>query len=563
MTMTALLLSLLLLPGQTAVLNPSPQQPPRDTSAPAAKGTGSIKGKVVAADSGRPMRRVQIALSSPDLSESRSISTTALGTFEFNDLPAGRYTISASRAGFIRLQYGQRRPGEPGRPLHLADAQHFTNADFSLPRTSSISGRITDEIGDPLPEVSIFPAQWKYFRGRRQLVRVAGGASFNQTDDTGQFRITGLEPGDYFVIAYSRATWTIDGRPPTERIGFLPTYYPGTGKQPEAQRIKVPLGQDVAIGDFALVPGRVATIAGTATTSTGLPLVGESVERSQHFDSPTGGTSFGMAGAKVNPDGSFLIKDVAPGEYRLSTRSPGDKDRPAEGVTLTVSVLGEDVAGVTLVTSAGGSISGRVISDTGEPLTMPEMRMRVSARPVDPSMTFTTFDNDNGRVRDDWTFEVKGVFGANRISVAPMPRGWTVRSVHYEGRDLADVPVEVPGGQRLEAVTVILSKTLPTLRGTLLDERGQPIDGTVLLFPEEAQKWSEESRLTRSARPDPSGLFEFRNVIPGAYFAVALDYVREGDWRDPEFLEGLRERAVRVRVDEGGAQGLALVLKKQ
>ena len=65
-----------------------------------------------------------------------------------------------------------------------------------LPRTITISGRVTDELGDPLPEVSIFPAQWKFFRGRRQLARVPGGSSFNQTDETGQFRITGLEPGD-------------------------------------------------------------------------------------------------------------------------------------------------------------------------------------------------------------------------------------------------------------------------------------------------------------------------------------------------------------------------------
>jgi Carboxypeptidase regulatory-like domain len=562
MIVTPLLLSLFLA-GQVTTWTTSPQQPPRDTSAPAAKGTGSIKGKVVAAESGRPMRRVQINLSSPDLSESRSMSTTAQGTYEFKDLPPGRYMISASRAGFIRLQYGQRRPGEAGRPLQLADRQGVANADFSLPRTSSISGRVTDEIGDPLPEVSIMPAQWKYFRGRRQLVRVSGGATFNQTDDTGQFRISGLEPGDYFVIAHTRTTWTIDGKPPTERIGFLPTYYPGTGKQPEAQRIKVPLAQEVVIGDFAMVPGRVATISGTATTSTGVPLAGESVNRNQNFDSPSGSTSFGMPGAKVNPDGSFLIKDVTPGEYRLSIRSPADKDRPAEGVTVTVNVLGEDVAGVMLVTTAGGSMAGRIISDTGEPLTMPDTRMQVSARPVDPSTTFTTFETDNGRVRDDWTFDLTGLFGANRISVSPMPRGWIVRSIHYEGRDLADVPVEVTGGQRLEGVTVTLSKTLPALRGTLLDERNQPIEGTVLLYPEESQKWSEQSRLTRTARPDASGLFEFRNVIPGAYLAVALEYVREGEWTDPEFLESLRDRAKRVRVEDAGASPLALILKKQ
>ena len=82
----------------------------------------------------------------------------------------------------------------------------------------------------------------------------------------------------------------------------------------------------------------------------------------------------------------------------------------------------------------------------------------------------------------------------------------------------------------------------------------------MLLFPEDHRKWAEGSRLTRSTRPDLKGAFEFRNVIPGDYLAVPLHYVREGDWADPEFLENLRDKAKRVRVDETGTPPIALVL---
>src|SRR5947208_4739313 len=114
----------------TQIAKPDAQAAPRDSAKE--KGTASIKGKVIAADTGKAMRRVQISLSSPDISESRSMSTTAQGVFEFKDLPAGRYTISATRPGFLRVQYGQRRPGEPGRAVVVADHQRVENLDMSL-----------------------------------------------------------------------------------------------------------------------------------------------------------------------------------------------------------------------------------------------------------------------------------------------------------------------------------------------------------------------------------------------------------------------------------------------
>ena len=61
--------------GGIRMTPPATQGPARDTSA--AKGTGAIKGKVVATETGKPMRRVQISLSSPDISEARTISSTA------------------------------------------------------------------------------------------------------------------------------------------------------------------------------------------------------------------------------------------------------------------------------------------------------------------------------------------------------------------------------------------------------------------------------------------------------------------------------------------------------
>ncbi len=335
--------------------------PPRDATPETKKGTAVIKGRVVTADGARPLRRVQISVSSPDLGEARTVSTGTQGTFEIKELPAGRYTVSAARAGFLGLQYGQKRPGETGRPLQIAEGQTVDRIDFALPRMSVISGRVSDEIGEPLAGVTVFPMQARYFRGRRRMVPVGGMV---RTDDTGEYRLIGLNPGDYYVMGTTRDTWTAEGNE-KERVGFGPTYFNGTLVVANAQAVKVTLGREVSGVDFSMVPGRVATISGTAMSSSGAPLAGESINLSQEFAGPNMSSSFGFSGAKVNADGTFTIKDVAPGDYKLTIRTSGDKDRPAEGATAVVTALGADVEGVSLVTGAGGSLAGRILTDGG------------------------------------------------------------------------------------------------------------------------------------------------------------------------------------------------------
>ncbi|HVL69773.1 MAG TPA: carboxypeptidase regulatory-like domain-containing protein [Vicinamibacterales bacterium] len=542
-------LVLALVLAQMGAVTPS-QLPPRDTSAQP-KGTAIVTGKVVSADTGRPIRRAQVTLSAPELGSTRTMSTNSQGIFEFTEIAAGRYSIAAVRGGYLRLQFGQRHPGEPGRPVQVEEGQRVTNIDFALPRASTIVGRITDEIGDPLPNVSIFPVQVRYFRGQRRVVPVPGGISFNRTDETGQYRINGLEPGEYMVLASSRDAWN-DEKNPKERIGYLPTYSGGTTNPADAMRVKVGVGHEVMMADFAMVPGRVGTIAGTAVSSSGMPLAGESVAMSQEFTGPGTGMSMGAAGGKIGPDGSFTIQNVTPGEYKLTVGVPARDGRPAEGAVTTVFFGGTDLSGITLVTSPGATVRGRVVTDTGEPLST-DVRMRVSSRPVHPSQSYSRFDQENGRVRDDLTFELIGVFGESRLSLLPLPPGWQLRSIDYQGTDLADTALPFAPGQVLDGVTVVLTKRLPAVRGTLSDEKGQRGDGSLIVFPEDAAKWSEESRLIRTTRPDPNGVFEFAHMVPGEYLLAAVEYVRDHERFDPQFLETLRERATKVRVDEAAA----------
>src|SRR5947207_6073762 len=132
-----------------------PQRPTRDTPAQqnqqTAAATGSISGRVLGADNGRPVRRARISINAPDLSGGRAVLTDDSGAYEFSGLPASRYSVNASKTGYIGLSFGQRRPMLGGTPLQLADGQQLKGIDFRLPRGSVISGHVFDENGDPMP----------------------------------------------------------------------------------------------------------------------------------------------------------------------------------------------------------------------------------------------------------------------------------------------------------------------------------------------------------------------------------------------------------------------------
>ncbi len=536
-----------------------PQVPPRDTAATVKKGTGVIRGRVVAADTGRPLRRAQIRLTSREETEPRATSTGTDGRFEFRELPPGRYSLSVSRSGYLRWQYGQRRPFEAGRMIQLEDGQVMDRVDFSMPRMSVISGRVFDEMGEPIADVGIFAMRMSYWQGRRRLVPAGSSA---RTDDSGQFRVLGVSPGDYFVLATIRETWVVEGEK-REVLAYAPTYYPGTAAAIEATRIRVPIAQEVSGIDLSLVPGRAAKVAGRALDSRGMPVGGQSVGISQEIMGPMGGTMMMVASARTNPDGSFEFKDIPPGEFRIQLRLGADKDRQPEAVAQPLVVAGTDIEGLALVTSPGGRASGRIVADSGEIPPVLRDRIRVSAMLVDPDQaTRYASDPDSGRVREDWSFTVSGIFGPAFVRVTNLPDGWALKAVTLDDRDITDTPINPRSQQEVTGLQLVLTSTVTSVTGFIRDDRNRAVDdGTILIFAEDATLWGEASRFVRQARPDQQGRYQIRGLPPSTYLAVAVDDIEDWQWQDPEYLESVRARAVRIMLAEGESRALDLVLR--
>jgi protocatechuate 3,4-dioxygenase beta subunit len=538
--------------------------PPRDTrqATTPAKGTAVMRGQVVASDTGTPIRRAQVRVSGITLRESRLATTDAQGRFEIRELPAGRYTLTASKGGFVSLQYGQRRPSESGTPLELAEAQTLERLLVGLPRGSVIGGKVTDEFGEPIANAAVTAWRYAYVGGARRLVRA--GAR-DTTDDLGTYRLFGLAPGDYIVSASFRSGDVTD--PGDELSGFAPTYFPGTSSPTDAQRVRVALSQEQGGISFALMATRLVRVWGQVLGANGLPHWGGVVSLAP-ADSGTGaaggmGGGFGQGnGGRIEGDGSFWMSNVAPGRYVLQARA-GGRDAP-EFARMDVMVGAEDLGGVTVITAPAGRITGTVVTDTGEPLPTGTPALQVVTRSASADASFGQGGGGGpqGRPAAGGAFEVGNITDPRYVRVTA-PTGWTLKAVGFESQDVTDLPVDVGPGQVVSGLQVVITKTLSHVEGSVLDDRKEPVlDATVVLFPVDERLRYYQSRFIRSARPDQEGKFRVATLPPGEYCVVALQGLEDGQAGDPDLLAALDDTAQRITVKDGETRTIALGLSQ-
>jgi carboxypeptidase family protein len=594
MTLVGLPLSVVAAPQQMQQMQINPGDAPMQFLPPgrqAKTGTSALRGRVIASDTGSVVRRAQVRISSADIG-TKTAFTDAQGRYEFKDLPAGRFTVSVSKAGFVTMQYGQKRPFEPGRPIEIADAQVLEKADVALPRGSAVSGRVLDEFGEPVADAQVTAMRMQYTGGRRRLVP-SGRAS--TTNDLGQFRLFGLPPGEYYITSSMRSfdTMVMDmlggasGGPTgsNNSSGYAATYYPGTPNPAEAQRLSLSLGQEMSTVDIQMQPVKLARITGVATSSDGKPMSGALVmlmpTMKEAIAFMPGGTS------RTDKDGHFTLSSVAPGEYSLQIQSmaalmnaatqamsmmagndsaPSNPQSPApaqrEFITASVIVTGDDITGLAVTGTRGGTATGRIVFEGGEkPDTIATLRL--IATPIDTEDTpaaASVFGASS--VKESGAFEIDSLVGGRSFRIVNLPKGWNFKQVTRDGVDITDKGIEFKPGETVDNVEIVLTTKQQTVTGTVSTDKGESAkDYTVVVFTDDQQKWNlAENRWMTSARADQQGQFKITHLPAGSYFAIAVEYVDEGEWRDPEWLARASRTAKKFTLDEGGTAALDLKL---
>jgi hypothetical protein len=180
---------LALLLGVMIMTSTAQQHPPRQTV--------TVKGIVLQIGSRQPVAKVLVKLADANDQEAVGVTTGPDGRFEFENVPDGRYSLVASRNGYLESNYGQRGPSGSSRDLVIQSGIFTNNIELILTPSGAVSGRVVDNTGDPVMNVTVAALKYAYRDGQKVLI----SEETAQSNDLGEFRIFGLPPGQYLINA--------------------------------------------------------------------------------------------------------------------------------------------------------------------------------------------------------------------------------------------------------------------------------------------------------------------------------------------------------------------------
>ena len=536
--------------------------------------TGSLRGRVLTPQ-GTPIAGavVQAYLNG---APSEAVETDARGRYAITRLAAGQYTVQAFKHGFLTPQPGRgssaveillrdRNSSDEDRLIAVGANQSVDSVDVTLARGGAIAGTIVDEFGEPMQGVMVTVLELRALGGRTRALRAAtaNNGNLDRTDDRGRYRLFGLQPGTYFVQAVTRDLLT-------ETNGYAPRFYPGAETVDIATATKLDLGAIVTGIDFTLAPAAVRRVRGTVTDPSGEPanlnLTMMVSERSRAIQTEPVST-------RVAADGSFAFNNVAPGDYVVQatgTASVRGSSAVAVGRQFAasfVTVSGDDPPPVTLSLTQGATLMGRFVYEgIASP---PRSGVSLTAIPADFDRGPVIGGGATGfAVLPDQTFEYRGVFGPSFLVARPGGPDWYVKSITLQGQDLSDSPFDFGYTDTFRDIEVVISGAGAAVAGRVTDERAMPVRNyTVALFPVDRAKWTIRSRWLKNARSMQDGAFRVTGLVPGDYWVVAVDRLAgndvAGDLQDPQVLDGLTSRAVRISLGEGQTQDMTLRLVRR
>jgi protocatechuate 3,4-dioxygenase beta subunit len=537
------------LPPPTTAIEPSPQ--PRETPDRA-----TIRGRVLTT-TGRPIAKAVLNIRGPVPTTYFMTVTDAQGRFAYTGLMPGNYELAATRGDFLPGT-GQESAFESHSRIAVTAGARINDVTLVLSRGLAVTGTIVDRAGEPVQGMTIQALRLGTGAAQRRAVlagALVGGS--RQTDDRGRYRVLGLLPGTYVIAALADAASLGHGSTAAQAVPF---YFPGSASIADAVTVTI-TATDVEGIDFAVADVPTARVTGVALDSTGAPLRGTITLAVSHR---SGSIVPAPRTTQPGADGAFSFVNVAAGDYVIQAfRIPGPNEFPSnprlvdpreayEFAAQYVTVGGQDAEPVTLRASRGAVMDVRVVAEAEVPHD-PYDRIQIESHPVGFDMASLSYSSSLSLRMVDGRIRIGGLTGPRRFALSGVPDGWYLKLLTVDGLDVTDRVVDfgVGAGATVSAEVVISAKGGSVI-GRIPREGRTARGNSVVVFPQNREKWFERSRFVKAVRAAQDGSFRAPSLPPGEYYVAATATIVEpGATMTADALEQLVSRAARVTLDEG------------
>jgi protocatechuate 3,4-dioxygenase beta subunit len=517
----------------------------------------SLQGTVVKEPSGEPLKKAIIELIAENQEEGGNYTATSDqdGHFSIPEIQSGRYRMFVERTGFLEVDEKRRR--SEGLLISLAAGQELKDQTLHMLAAAVVTGRVIDEDGDAMANVEI-----SVLRRKASTFEPAGSA---HTDDLGEYRVGGLLPGKYYIVATPMPSFPsvvasqkkeADPAKPAPP-SYAPTYYPSAADRAQASPVELHAGEEMP-ADFSLTRRHMAHIRGKVMGLRG-DAKGMVVLRSKDA-----GPAF--AASDLDKNGKFEFPNVAPGNYTLiamtvMSETPLSLREPIE-------VGSADIDDVQFTLMPPATVRGQVHFDSKFPKSEAAKAV-VFLRAQDGdedlfngvAMSYDEAPSSHGfaRVKPDGSFELSNVpAGTYDFSVSGDAKAFNetyVDSATVGTKNVVDTGLKVNGG--IVVADVSVSSETGRIEGTVTAEKGDPVaDAVVVAVPN--SRFRKQASRYRKVSADQAGKFTIRGLRPGTYTLLAWEHLEGDEYQDADFLKPYEDRGVEVKVEKASQQTVAL-----
>jgi hypothetical protein len=556
---------------------------------PAAPKPAVIEGIVVGAENGAPLPEAGVELSRMGDGESakHTVATRPNGTFSFEDIPPGDYRVAAARPGFLRAEYGERGPGGNGTTITVAAGENLKGIRIPLVQAGTISGRVLDRKGQPVPNAQVQAFQLQALGGTR-LLETARAVI---TNDRGEYRLFWLAPDEYLVMAMpirgaiadqliqtnGNGSNMVNSVPPPagvpilppENQGPIPFFYGGTHDPDTAIKVRVKPAEDLAGIDIAMRPITTFTVRGKILNPPAPPDRApdgfgneQGVEiRLEPRTPPEVQFRNDMPNGLVSVDtskGTFEIRGVLPGSYwayaLYQSRDPASgRPLPATQARAAVDVSGKDPEDVVISFSQGFDVPLRVVLENqpggpeGPAFTRLVDSLRLSLTPADggegPSAQPVPGQSGSFVARNvstgDYTVFISTIGGSIAYLKTKRVEGIDTRESFRIDRTPSR-PIEI-----------VFGLSTGTVSGNVTNNKLEGVSGVTVV--------AYGPRGSYHATSGPGGQFQITNVPPGDFTVYAWEAIPIYTWQDPAVLQRAAGRGAAVHLDDGSSVSVSVI----